>query len=150
MTKPIPESTWRALAREAEKARKRSHAPYSHYHVGAALLTAKGIITGCNVENASYPLCICAEAATVARAISEGAAPARWKALAIATEGPEPGSPCGACRQILAEFTKTMPVGLVVKGRVRRVVTVAELLPYAFDAQVLDDSTRDLKRAARG
>ncbi len=63
---------WRALAAQAERARRRSYAPYSRYHVGAALLTTRGVVRGCNVENASYPLCICAEAAAVARAVSQG------------------------------------------------------------------------------
>ncbi len=135
----VTDATWRLLARSAEKARRRAHAPYSGYHVGAALLTTQGLITGCNVENASYPLCICAEAAAVVGAVSKGWK--RWKAIAVATEGPVAGTPCGACRQILAEFSKDLPVGLVVGGKVLRVVTVAELLPFAFDADVLAEST---------
>lgn len=135
----VTDATWRLLARAAEKARRRAHAPYSGYHVGAALLTTRGLITGCNVENASYPLCICAEAAAVVGAVSKGWK--RWKAIAVATEGPVAGTPCGACRQILAEFGKDLPVGLVVGGKVLRVVTVAELLPFAFDADVLAEST---------
>ena len=135
----VTDATWRLLARSAEKARRRAHAPYSGYHVGAALLTTRGLATGCNVENASYPLCICAEAAAVVGAVSKGWK--RWRAIAVATEGPQPGSPCGACRQILAEFGKDLPVGLVVGGKVQRVVTVAELLPFAFDADVLAEST---------
>lgn len=136
----LTEAEWAALAKEAERARKRSYAPYSHYHVGAALLTTKGVVRGCNVENASYPLCVCAEAATVAKAVSMGRRD--WKALAVATAGPEAGAPCGACRQILAEFAPTLPVGLVVGGEVRRVVTVGELLPLGFTGAILAESTR--------
>jgi cytidine deaminase len=135
---------WRLLALQAEKARKRSYAPYSGYRVGAALLTSRGVVVGCNVENASYPLCICAEASAVARAVSQ--AYLQWKAIAVATEGPEAGSPCGACRQILAEFGLELPVGLVVNGKVQRVVTVSELLPFAFDARVLEESTQSVSR----
>ena len=137
---PLTDAQWKSLGREAEKARKRAHAPYSNYRVGAALLTSKGVIHGCNVENASYPLCICAEACAVARAVAEGVK--RWRAIAVATEGPQPGTPCGACRQILAEFDRDLPVGLVVGGKVLRVVTVRELLPFAFDAKVLAESTK--------
>lgn len=129
---------WRTLAAEAERARRRSYAPYSRYHVGAALLTTRGVVRGCNVENASYPLCICAEAAAVARAVSQGWRD--WIALAVATAGPTAGAPCGACRQILAEFGLSLPVGLVVGGEVARVVTVAELLPLGFTGAVLAES----------
>jgi cytidine deaminase len=145
--KPISDLRWRALAREAEKARARAHAPYSGYRVGAALLTDQGVVHGCNVENASYPLCICAEAAVVARAVSQGCT--GWKAITVATQGPVPGAPCGACRQILAEFGKDLPVGLVVDGVVVRTITVAELLPLAFDAEVLATSTSTRPRARK-
>lgn len=115
--------------------RARAHAPYSRYHVGAALLTTQGVSRGCNVENASYPLCICAEANAVAHAVARA-----WReftAIAVATEGPMPGAPCGACRQIMAEFASDLPVGLVVGGVVRQVVTVRELLPLMFTGDYL-------------
>jgi cytidine deaminase len=133
---------WAALAKTAERMRSRAHAPYSKYRVGAALLTTQGLSRGCNVENASYPLCICAEANAVAHAIARG-----WRdftALAVATEGPRPGAPCGACRQILAEFALDLPVGLVVGAQVRQVVTVRELLPLSFSGDYL--STGDAAR----
>jgi len=136
---------WRDLAEHSERARRRSYAPYSRYHVGAALLTTRGVVLGCNVENASYPLCICAEAAAVARAVSQGWR--QWIALAVATAGPTPGAPCGACRQILAEFGVGLPVGLVVDGAVARVVTVAELLPFGFTGEVLAESTGSVEPA---
>lgn len=138
-TTKVPETTWRSLARAAEAARRRAHAPYSNYRVGAALLTSRGVVRGCNVENASYPLCICAEAATVARAVSQGWR--QWIALAVATQGPDAGAPCGACRQILAEFGMDLPVGLVVGGEVRVVHTVGELLPWGFTGEVLARSS---------
>lgn len=133
------QSTWRKLAAAAESARRNAHAPYSNYRVGAALLTPRGIVRGCNVENASYPLCICAEAAAVARAVSQGWR--RWTALAVATQGPDVGAPCGACRQILAEFNLDLPVGLVVGGEVRAVHTVRAMLPFGFTGEVLARST---------
>lgn len=126
---------WAALAKTAERMRRRAHAPYSRYQVGAALLTTQGVSRGCNVENASYPLCICAEANAVAHAVARG-----WReftALAVATEGPTPGAPCGACRQIMAEFALDLPVGLVVGAEVKRVVTVRELLPLTFTGDYL-------------
>lgn len=133
------QSTWRKLAAAAESARRNAHAPYSNYRVGAALLTSRGVVRGCNVENASYPLCICAEAAAVARAVSQGWR--AWTALAVATQGPEAGAPCGACRQILAEFNLDLPVGLVVGGEVRAVHTVRAMLPFGFTGEVLARST---------
>jgi cytidine deaminase len=139
LTQTLPEDQWEALAREAEQARARAYAPYSGYKVGAAILTTEGIVRGCNVENAAYPLGMCAEAGAVAQAVSQGAYD--WLALAVATEGPEPGAPCGACRQILAEFAlklpNGLPIGLVVGGKVLEVVTLAGLLPHAFTSRVL-------------
>lgn len=130
---------WASLARTAERMRERSHAPYSRYRVGAALLTTGGVSRGCNVENASYPMCVCAETNAVVHAVARG-----WRdfvALAVATEGPEPGAPCGACRQILAEFAVDLPVGLVVGAEVKRVVTVRELLPLTFTGDYLSTGT---------
>lgn len=138
--RPISEATWRSLALAAERARKNAHAPYSNYHVGAALLTTRGVVRGCNVENASYPLCICAEAAAVARAVSQGWR--EWIALAVATAGPEAGAPCGACRQILAEFGLDLPVGLVVSGELRAIHSLRALLPLCFTGDVLARSVR--------
>lgn len=138
-TRTVSAAQWKVLARAAEAMRRRAHAPYSNYRVGAALLTSRGIVRGCNVENAAYPLCICAEAATVARAVSQGWR--EWRAIAVATQGPEAGAPCGACRQILAEFGTALPVGLVVDGEVREVVTVAQLLPHSFSGEILARAT---------
>lgn len=98
------------LVKSALAARQRAYAPYSRFEVGAALLTASGkTYTGCNVENASYGLTICAERTAVSSAIAAGET--RFTAIAIASPGGV--SPCGACRQILAEFCKNLLVILV-------------------------------------
>jgi cytidine deaminase len=106
---------WKTLVEAAGLARKNAHAPYSSYLVGAALLTADGrIFAGCNVENASYGATLCAERNAVAQMVAAGARDIA--ALVVVTEGPEPGSPCGICRQTLAEFADDLPIGLAVAG----------------------------------
>jgi cytidine deaminase len=113
-----------------------AYAPYSNYKVGAAVQMGDGrIVGGCNVENASYGLCNCAERTAVFRAIAEGVPPV-VTAVAVATE--DGGSPCGACRQVLAEFAPTdgspVPVLLLDRdGNVVRETTLQELLPLAFN-----------------
>ncbi|NPA26195.1 MAG: cytidine deaminase [Chloroflexi bacterium] len=121
-----------ALVAAALAARERAYAPYSHYHVGAALLLADGtLVTGANVENAVYPLGICAERVAVAKAVSEGRR--EFRALAVASETGV--APCGACRQTLREFAEHLPILLVdAQGRVVREVDLADLLPYSFSA----------------
>lgn len=136
----MSEIDWPTLVAAAESVRANAHAPYSHYKVGAAILTDLGVVTGCNVENAAYPLSICAEAAAVVHAVSRGARV--FHAVAVATQGPEAGAPCGGCRQILSEFAPRLPVGLSVLGTLRQTVTLDQLLPMAFTPKVLDDSTR--------
>ncbi len=126
-TTPIP---WQPLIEAALQARQRAYAPYSHYRVGAALLADDGtIITGSNVENAVYPLGLCAERVAVARAVHEGHT--RFRALVVATANG--GTPCGACRQTLREFAAHLPI-LVVNGDGQVVLEtdLAELLPHAF------------------
>jgi cytidine deaminase len=114
----------------------KAHAPYSGFHVGAALeLDTGDVITGCNVENASYPLGICAEQAAVAGAIAKGAR--RFRALAIVTDGPEPTAPCGACRQVLAEFGARLPITSYTKDGSEARWDLAELLPHPFHAAQL-------------
>ena len=93
---------FRKLLATAKKAQRRAHAPYSKFHVGAALLTKSGkVYTGCNVENASYGLTICAERVALTKAVSEGHR--QFKAIAVVAPSASL-SPCGACRQVLAEF----------------------------------------------
>jgi cytidine deaminase len=119
------------LMRAAEDARRNAHAPYSRFHVGAALQARSGrVFLGCNVENASYGLTICAERNAVFQAVSAG----ETEFVAIAVAGP-PGSgtpPCGACRQVLNEFAPHLPVIYRgAKGRVRT-TRLDRLLPEAF------------------
>lgn len=118
------------LVARARQARERAYAPYSRYRVGAALLSASGdIFEGVNVENAAYPTSICAERAALFSAVSGGQR--RFTALAVVTDNA--GSPCGACRQVLAEFGLELRVILADRqGSIRRQTTVAELLPDAF------------------
>lgn len=119
----------------ALETRTRAYAPYSKYHVGAAVLMDDGrVVGGCNVENASYGLCNCAERTALFRALAEGAPPI-LRAVAVATE--DGGTPCGACRQVMAEFAprdgSPIPVYLLDKnGDVVRETTLAELFPLAF------------------
>ncbi|MEO9263197.1 MAG: cytidine deaminase [Candidatus Baltobacteraceae bacterium] len=120
-----------ALLDAAREARARAYAPYSQFQVGAALETTDGrIVTGSNVENASFGLSICAERAAIVAAVSAGYR--EFRAIAIAGPDGRLASPCGACRQFMAEFNRSMRVTFATPdGAVR--TTVAELLPYAFD-----------------
>jgi len=126
----------KALIEIANEARRRAYAPYSNYRVGAALRTTDGrIFTGVNVENAAYPTSICAERVAVFKAVSEGEH--RFEAIAVVTDSG--GSPCGACRQVLAEFgLDTLVLIADGKGRLIQETTVAGLLPGAFMPADLD------------
>ncbi|MDW8319510.1 MAG: cytidine deaminase [Anaerolineae bacterium] len=118
-----------ALVKEAAEARRRAYIPYSHFAVGAALLTRSGkVYTGCNIENASYGLTVCAERVAIWKAVSEGER--EFVALAVVTA--DGVSPCGACRQVMAEFAPEMPVLIAAPQGVRRTATALELLPGAF------------------
>jgi cytidine deaminase len=118
------------LVRQAQAARQRAYAPYSHYPVGAALLTASGqIFLGANIENAAYPVTICAERVAVFKAVSEG----ERQFVAVAVVTINGGTPCGSCRQVLAEFGLDTAVLIADKdGQVILETTVKELLPGAF------------------
>lgn len=119
----------------AEAARARAYAPYSGFHVGAALETEEGsIVTGCNIENASYGLTICAERSAVAAAISAGHR--RFARLALVSDAAEPIAPCGACRQVLAEFAPDLLVESSA-GSLMKSWTLRELLPAGFSGDVL-------------
>ena len=122
------------LVKQAIEARENAYAPYSNYKVGAALLGRSGkVYTGCNVENASYPLTTCAERAAVAKAVSEGEQ--SFVAIAVATENA--GSPCGACRQVLREFGKKIIVLIAdIEGNYRE-TKVGDLLPDSFSKKDL-------------
>ncbi|MCU5694402.1 cytidine deaminase [Bacillus cereus] len=117
---------------EANKMLSKAYIPYSKFPVGAALVTKEGkIYTGCNIENASYGLCNCAERTAIFKAVSEGECDFSYLVITGETDGPI--SPCGACRQVIAEFCDPkMPVLLTnVKGDEKE-VTVEQLLPGAF------------------
>jgi cytidine deaminase len=118
------------LVAEAMAVRERAYAPYSNFKVGAALLSRDGqVFTGCNVENASYGLSVCAERNAVAAAIAAGCSD--FAAMAVVTSADPAASPCGACRQVLAEFGD-FPVILAGADSARRTTTVLGLLPDAF------------------
>ena len=118
------------LIRHAIEARKNAYAPYSKYTVGAALRTKSGrIFSGVNIENAAYPQTVCAERTAVFTAVSEGER--KFEAIAVVTENG--GTPCGGCRQVLAEFgLDTIVLIAKADGSLINEVSVAELLPDAF------------------
>ena len=127
------------LIQSAQEARKWAYAPYSGYAVGAALLTASGrLYDGVNVENAAYPTGICAERVAVFKAVSEGEH--EFEAIAVVTVNG--GSPCGSCRQVLAEFgLHTIVLLANADGQLILETTVADLLPGAFRPQDLQSGT---------
>lgn len=122
------------LVEEALKAKEKAYAPYSHFRVGAALQTADGkIYTGCNVENASFGLAICAERVAIFKAISDGCQD--FKAIAVVGDSDNFCSPCGSCRQVMAEFAPEMPVIMVGANKDYQVQKVRELIPGYFSVQ---------------
>ncbi|MNK75699.1 Cytidine deaminase [compost metagenome] len=128
-----------ALIQLAREAAQRAYVPYSQFPVGAAMLTDRGeIITGCNVENASYPLTMCAERTAIGTVVSQGAG----KVVAVAVSAPKakPCSPCGACRQVLYEFNPDMQVILDAGDAEPLVLPLTELLPYGFNSLSLENA----------
>jgi cytidine deaminase len=127
----------RSLIDLANEARRRAYVPYSNYQVGAALRTRSGrIFTGCNVENAAYPTSMCAERVAIFKAVSEGEK--EFEVIAVVT--PNGGTPCGGCRQVMAEFgLDTLVLVADGEGRMLQETTVARLLPGAF-------TPKDMKR----
>ncbi len=126
------------LTKVANEMLEKAYVPYSKFPVGAALVTKEGkIYTGCNIENASYPLTNCAERTAVFKAVSEGDKEFQTIVVTADTEGPV--SPCGACRQVLVEFCDPeMPVILTNKKGDIKETTVSELLPGAFREKDMD------------
>ena len=114
----------------AIKARENAKSPNSHFAVGAALLCEDGTLyEGCNIENASYGLTNCAERTAIFKAVSEGHT--KFKALAVVADTEGPCAPCGACRQVMAEFK----IPLIIMGNLMgniKIVTIEELLPFSF------------------
>jgi cytidine deaminase len=124
------------LVSAAVAARENAHAPYSKFRVGAALACADGrIFTGCNVENATYGLSVCAERVAVWKAISEGAR--NFVAVAVCADTEILTPPCGACRQILWEFCGDVPVTMSNLAGKQEIMQLSTLFPKAFDASFL-------------
>ncbi len=124
------------LIAAARRAREHAHAPFSKFKVGAAIETADGhVVTGCNIENATYGLTICAERVAIFKALSEGHR--RFTRIAIVADTPQPTSPCGPCRQILWEFGGNLEVILANLSDEKARYRVADLLPAPFDARML-------------
>jgi cytidine deaminase len=123
------------LIARAALAQEYAYAPYSNYRVGASLLTGSGrVYLGSNVENAVYPLTICAERVAVFKAISEGEK--EFEAIAVVSSNG--GSPCGACRQVLREFAPKLPIYIADAEGNYRETSVAELLPDSFGPEFLE------------
>ncbi len=130
----ITEAQKNQLLEKAQQACQQAYAPYSQFYVGAALLTQQGrIVTGCNVENISYGLTICAERNAIASAVAtEGGAKMKIRAIAIANNRQVPCSPCGACRQVIAEFAQENTI-VIFRGETNlETATITELLPVGF------------------
>nr|BAL58013.1 cytidine deaminase [uncultured Chloroflexota bacterium] len=129
---------WKELIKQAIEARKNAYAPYSHYKVGAALLTRSGkIYRGCNIENAAYTPSVCAERTAVFKAVSEG----ETEFVAIAVVTADGGAPCGVCRQVLREFAPHLTIIMAdLEGR-HQVLTLSDLLPHSFGPENLQNSS---------
>ena len=123
------------LVKIAREVRKWAYVPYSHYSVGAAVLTDSGrIYDGVNIENAAYPVTVCGERTAIFKAVSNGER--KFQAIAIVTK--DGGTPCGSCRQVMAEFSPDMLVILADEnGKITAEVKLSDLLPGAFGADSL-------------
>ena len=121
------------LISRACEARARAHAPYSGFAVGAAIETSDGrMVVGCNVENASFGLTVCAERVAVAAAVAAGLL--EWRRLVVVVDAPVPVAPCGACRQVLGEFCDDLDIVLATIDGGLVETSLAELLPRRFGA----------------
>ena len=124
------------MHKAARDARRRALAPFSGFKVGAAVRTESGVIySGCNVENATLGLTVCAERVALFKALSEGAR--RFTDVVVVTGAERPTPPCGACRQLLWEYCGDIPVHMMSTRGKRKSLTLGELLPYAFDKRDL-------------
>jgi cytidine deaminase len=142
MTSIEPDVLERMLA-AAREIRAKAYAPYSGFHVGAALLAGDEIFGAVNVENASYPVSVCAERNAVAMAVAAGAA-SGIRAVAVVTDADDPTPPCGGCRQVLVEFggPGMAVIAESADGSVRRSWSLEQLLPDAFGPHDLDRLAR--------
>jgi cytidine deaminase len=129
------DETRQKLVNQAANARQWAYVPYSHYAVGAALLTASGrVYEGVNIENAAYPVTVCGERVAVFKAVSEGER--EFEAIAVVTSNG--GTPCGSCRQVLSEFgLDTLVIIADETGKIHQELTVGQLLPGAFSPSSL-------------
>ena len=124
------------MRRAARAAMKNAYCYYSRFRVGAAVLSAEGeIFAGCNVENASYGLTMCAERSAIFQAVAQGAR--KIKAVVIVTEGDELAPPCGACRQVINEFGPEAEIFIFGSGRKGEKTSLPKLLPHAFTVKNL-------------
>jgi len=129
----VAEAVYSDLATAARRAAAHAYCPYSRFPVGAAVLTDRGeIFAGCNVENASYGLTICAERNAVFQSVAQGQGRLVIQALVVYTPTPEPTAPCGACRQVLNEFGPDAEVRSICDGEAALRYRLGELLPSAF------------------
>jgi len=130
-------SEFDALVAAAREAREHAVAPYSGFRVGAAIRGSDGrVYSGCNVENASYGLTMCAERVALLKALSEGAR--SFSAVAVVADTPHPTPPCGPCRQLLWEYCGDVPVVLANLAETKGQHQLAALLPLPFDGRTLD------------
>lgn len=130
------ENKEKELIKAAVRVRENAHAPFSNFKVGAALMTKNGkIYTGCNIENATYGLTICAERNAIFKAISEGEKD--FETISVVADTDKLTPPCGACRQIIWEFCGDVPVILANLNGNSETVMMKELFPRAFDAKFL-------------
>ena len=126
-----------ALVKKAQSAKKYSYSPYSKFRVGAAVLSTSGkVFTGCNIENSSFGLTVCAERTALFKAISEGTR--KFKAIAIASDASGFISPCGACRQVILDLASGIDVIMSDSRGETKIVKARELLPYPFDPHFLN------------
>jgi homotetrameric cytidine deaminase len=134
---PFPEPALEELLEEARRAALHSYSPYSGFRVGAALRLSSGaIVTGTNVENVSYGLTICAERSALVQAVSRFGPSIRIEAVAVANLNDAPSPPCGACRQVLAEFVLPQAPVIFPAADGVRTLPFTELLPLAFDTKL--------------
>lgn len=125
------ENTCAELRQIALASRQKAYSPYSHFSVGAALLSADGrVFTGSNVENASYGLTVCAERVAFFKAVTEGCR--EFRTLAVAGSGPDPAIPCGACLQVMAEFAPGLKIILVHDNGEYLCYSLKDFLPVPF------------------
>lgn len=128
------DESWTPLREAAEAARRAAYAPYSRFRVGAALEASDGrTFAGCNVENASFPVTICAERVALGAAVADGATD--FERLYLCSDDERPVAPCGMCRQALAEFSRELRIVSRGTSGVEAAWTLSELLPAAFDLQ---------------